>query len=116
MEKIFTVVEVPEKKKVNIGTYYLTNEADIWWNTVKDKLVGPEFTWNKFLSELMVKFYPVVVQRQKEKEFMEMKMSGIMTVIQYASKFTELSRFVSKFVSSERLKMRRFEEGLAFYI
>jgi len=29
MEKIFTVVEVPEEKKVNIGTYYLTGEADI---------------------------------------------------------------------------------------
>jgi len=44
MEKIFTMVEVPEGKRVNIETYYLTSEADIWWNTVKDKLVGPEFT------------------------------------------------------------------------
>ena len=44
MEKIFTMVEVPEEKKVNMGTYYLTGEADIWWNTVKDKLVRPEFT------------------------------------------------------------------------
>ena len=43
-------------------------------------------------------------------------MSGSMTVIQYVSKFTELSRFVQQFVSSERLKMRRFEEELAFYI
>jgi len=30
IKKIFTVVEVPEGKKVNIGTYYLTSEADIW--------------------------------------------------------------------------------------
>jgi len=65
MEKIFTVVEVPKEKRINIGTYYLTGEADIWWNTMKDKLVGSEFTWNKFLSELRAKFYPVVVQRQK---------------------------------------------------
>jgi len=104
------VVEVPEGKKVNIGTYYLTDEADIWWNTVKDKLVGPEFTLIKFLSELRVKFYRAMIHRQKEKELMELKMSGTMIVIQYASKFIELSRFVSKFVSSERLKMRRFEE------
>ena len=89
MEKIFIVVEVPEGKKVNIRTYYLTGEADILWNTVKDKLVGPEFTWPKFLSELRAKFYPGLVQRQKEKEFMELKMSGTMTVMQYASKFTE---------------------------
>jgi len=44
MEKIFPVVEVPEEKKVSVGTYYLIGEADIWWNTVKDKLVGLEFT------------------------------------------------------------------------
>jgi len=43
-------------------------------------------------------------------------MSDSMTVMQYASKFTELLRFVHEFVSFERLKMRRFEEGLAFYI
>jgi len=116
MDKIITMVEVPEGKRVNIGTYYLTGETDIWWNTMKDKLVGPEFTRNNFLSELKAKFYPAVVQRKKEKEFMELKMSGTMTVMQYTSKFTKLSRFVPEFVSSERLKMRRFKEGLAFYI
>jgi len=47
---------------------------------------------------------------------MELKMSGTITVMQYASKFIELSRFLPEFISSERLKMRRFEEGLAFYI
>jgi len=43
-------------------------------------------------------------------------MSGSMTVIKYASKFTELSMVISEFVSSKKLKMRRFEEGLVFYI
>ena len=63
MEKNLTVVKVPEEKKVNIAMYYLSGEADIWWNIVKGGLVGPEFTWSKFLAELRVKFYPVVVQR-----------------------------------------------------
>jgi len=63
---------------------------------MKDRLLGPDFTWNIFLNEL--------------------KMSGSMIMIQYASKFTELSKFIPEFVSSERLKMRIFEEGLAFYI
>ena len=94
----------------------MTGEADIWWTTNTDKLVRHEFTWSKFLGELRAKFYPVVVQRQKEKEFMELKMSGNMTVMQYTNKFTELSRFIPEFVSSKKLKMRSFEEGLAFYI
>jgi len=47
---------------------------------------------------------------------MGLKMSGTMTMMQYTSKFKELSRFVLEFVSSERLKMRRFKESLTFYI
>jgi len=39
-----------------------------------------------------------------------------MTVMQYASKFTELSRFVTDFVATEWMNMTRFKEGLAFYI
>ena len=110
------MVEVPEDKKVNIRTYYLTGEADIWWNTVKGRLIGPEFTWSRLLGEFRAKFYPVVVQKQKEKEFMEVKMSGNITVMQHTSNFTELSKFVLEFVLTEWLKMRRFAGGLAFYI
>jgi len=36
--------------------------------------------------------------------------------MQYANKFTELSRFVLEFAVSEQMIMRRFEEGLALYI
>ena len=36
--------------------------------------------------------------------------------MQYARKFIELSRFAPDFAATERLKMTRFEEGLAFYI
>ena len=44
MEKIFAIVEVPENKKVNIGTFYLAGEADIWWNTVKGRWQESELT------------------------------------------------------------------------
>jgi len=39
-----------------------------------------------------------------------------MIVMQYASKFMELSRFVPEFMTSERMKMRIFREALSFYI
>ena len=47
---------------------------------------------------------------------MELKMCGNMIVMQYASKFTELSRFSPDLVATERMKMRRFKEVLAFHI
>jgi len=56
MEKIFVIVEVPENKKVNIGTFYLAGEADIWWNTVKGRWHELELTWAKFTGELRAQF------------------------------------------------------------
>jgi len=47
IEKIYAIIEVPEERKVNIRTFYLAGEIDIWWSTVKGKLQGPELTWAK---------------------------------------------------------------------
>jgi len=43
-------------------------------------------------------------------------MTMSVTVMQYSSEFTKLSRFVLKFVASKRMKMRSFDDDLAFYI
>jgi len=52
VEKIFTVTEVLGDKRVNIGTFYLTGEIDIWWNIIKNRLLGFGFTWSRFVEEL----------------------------------------------------------------
>jgi len=44
MEKIFAVVKVPENKKMTIGTFYLTGEANSWWNILKHKWQESELT------------------------------------------------------------------------
>jgi len=39
-----------------------------------------------------------------------------MSVMEYANKFTKLSRFALEYVATDRMRMLRFEKGLAFYI
>ena len=48
----FIVIEVSGDKRVNIGTFYLTGETNIWWNTVKNRLLEFGFTWCRFVEEL----------------------------------------------------------------
>ena len=55
-----------------------------------------------------------MIQQQKKIEFMKIRMIGNMAMMQYASKFTELLRFILDFIATETIK--RFKEGLAFYI
>jgi len=46
------VVEVSRDKKVNIETFYLTGETDIWRNIVNNRLLEPDFIWSRFVEEL----------------------------------------------------------------
>ena len=48
----FTVIEVPGDKRMNIGTFYRTGETNIWWNIVKNRLLGPDFTWSRFVERI----------------------------------------------------------------
>ena len=37
---------------MNIETFYQTGETNIWWNTVKNRPLGPNFTWSRIAEEL----------------------------------------------------------------
>ena len=62
-----------------------------WWNIVKGRLVWPEYTWGKFLGGPKGKILPVVVQRKKEREILELKMS---VVCLYCSTLVSLENYL----------------------
>jgi len=55
-------------------------------------------------------FYLVSLQKAKKNGFMQLQ-QGEMSVLEYTSKFMELSCFAPAFVADERLKMTQFEVG-----
>ena len=38
---------------MNIETFYLTGETDIWWNTLTNRLLGHDFIWSRLVKELI---------------------------------------------------------------
>jgi len=109
MKKIFDVVEVPDNKRINIGTFYLSRTADMWWGTVRTTFQGPGATWTSFTEALRAKFYPMHMQEQKQREYLTLKQEN-MSVMEYENKFTELSRFAPEYVATDQIRMLRFEE------
>jgi len=91
--------------------FYLKDKADLWWGTVRERQNEPGFGWGKFKEMIKDHFYPTSLQKAKENEFMKLQ-QRTMSILEYASKFMELSRFAPTFVADERLKMNRFEAGL----
>jgi len=37
MEKVFDTLQCPEERKVGFAGFYLREEADLWWATMRNK-------------------------------------------------------------------------------
>ncbi|XP_057247597.1 uncharacterized protein LOC130589955 [Beta vulgaris subsp. vulgaris] len=89
-DKLFTAVRCDDELKINNATYYLREEADLWWSQRKESLATQEdFGWEQFKEALRTKFYPPHLRKKKCLEFTNLRM-GTMTVNEYYSKFIEL--------------------------
>ncbi|KAK1352107.1 hypothetical protein POM88_053611 [Heracleum sosnowskyi] len=115
MEKAFTLIEVTEDKKTEYASYFLKNEASYWWET--SRAMEPEglITWARFTELFLERYFPDYMRDQMELKFLELK-QGSMTVPQYETRFTELSRFVPTYVDTEKKKAKRFQQGLRSWI
>ena len=63
----------------------------------------------------MGKYFPDTARHAKAQEFLELK-QGVMTLMDYVARFTELSRFADDYVATDIAKVRRFENGLKLSI
>ena len=111
MENLFEVMDCPENFKVRLATHQFEKEAEFWWGTVKPRAGEPALTWEQLKTMMDAQYYPPDVKRAKEQEFLRLK-QGQMSVIEYAAKFNELSRFAPNQVATEEMKMDHFEQGL----
>ena len=72
-------------------------------------------TWEEFHELFMGKFFLASAQHAKAREFLEPK-QGMMTVVEYVAKFTELACFTNDYVATNMVKVRKFEDGLKLSI
>ena len=63
----------------------------------------------------MGKYFLVSARHEKAGEFLEL-IKGMMTVLEYVAKFTELAHFVDDYVATNMAKVRKFEDGLKLSI
>ena len=63
----------------------------------------------------MGKYFPASAQHAKAREFLELE-QGMMTVLEYVAKFTELAHFIDDYVATDMAKVRKFEDGLKLSI
>ena len=63
----------------------------------------------------MGKYFLASTRHAKAREFLELK-QGMMTMLEYMAKFTELACFVNDYVATDMAKVRKFEDGIKLSI
>jgi len=92
MENPFEIMECPTRFKVALATYQFEGEVEYWWGTVKPREGENPIMWDRLKEMLDNQYYPRDVRRMKEREFLSLK-QGSLSIMEYATKFNELSRF-----------------------
>ena len=101
--------------RIRLAAFQLEGEFQVWWDWVKASRNLEVMTWEHFCELFMGKYFLESARHVKAQEFLELK-QGMMTLLEYVAKFTELARFFDDYVATDMAKVRKFEDGMKLYI
>ncbi len=118
IEEMYDALQFPEEVKVKLAVPMLRGNAKFWWIAMKAAVQGKgeQLTWEEFKGKFYNQYFPQSVRLVKQNEFLALKQTENMTVLEYARKFNELGRFCPQFMEEEISKANRFEQGLRYGI
>jgi hypothetical protein len=92
IEKKLQVVQCNNKEKVLFASHQLEGPAVDWWDAYVEAHEEPEsINWQEFKNSFCSHHVSFGVMKLKKKEFEDLK-QGSMTVSEYVTRFTQLSR------------------------
>ncbi|MQM06962.1 hypothetical protein Taro_039799 [Colocasia esculenta] len=111
IERIFRVMQCADGDKLLLATFQLERDARAWWESVEATKDDAQFTWEEFKEHFNSKYFSERVQESKTSEFTALKQRHL-TVAEYEVQFSQLARYANHLVSTEKMKARRFLNGL----
>jgi hypothetical protein len=112
VEKKLQVVQCNNCEKVLLASHQLSGSAADWWDAYMEAHEEPEsINWPEFRASFRELDVPQGVIKLKKKKFQDLK-QGSMFVNEYATKFTQLSRYDPHEVDTDEKKQDCFLNGL----
>src|SRR6266540_624516 len=112
VESKLLISQCSDREKVLFATHQLISSAADWWTTYVAAYAHPEDTsWEEFKTAFRHHFVPEGEIKLKRREFLDLK-QGSMSVREYLTRWTQLSRYSPYDVSSDDRKQECFHQGL----
>jgi hypothetical protein len=118
IEKKQQVVQCNNREKVLLALHQLVGPTADWWDTYVEAHEEPEsINWQEFKNSFRSHHVPLGLMKLKKKEFKDLK-QGSMSVSEYVTCFTQLSRYALDNVDTNEKKQDYFlndlNDGLAY--
>jgi hypothetical protein len=111
IEKKLQVVQCNNHEKVLFASHQLEGSAVDWWDAYVESHEEPKsINWQEFKNSFRSHHVPLRVMKLK-KEFEDLK-QGSMSVSEYVTHFTQLSRYALDNVDTNKKKQDWFLNGL----
>jgi hypothetical protein len=112
IKKKLQVVQCNNREKVLFASHQLEGPAADWWDTYVEAHEEPEsINWQEFKNSFRSHHVPLGIMKLKKKEFEELKQCS-MSVSEYVTRFTQLSRYAPDNVDTNEKKQDWFLNGL----
>jgi hypothetical protein len=93
IEKKLQVLQCNNHEKVLLASQQLSSPTSDWWDAYVEAHEEPKsINWSEFRATLCAHHAPQGVIKLKKKEFQDLKY-GSMSMNEYVTKFTQLSRY-----------------------
>jgi hypothetical protein len=104
IEKKLQVVQYNNREKVLFASHQLVRPAADWWDAYIEAHEEPEsINWQEFKNSFRSHHVPLGIMKLKKKEFKDLK-QGSMSVSEYVTHFTQLSRYAPDNVDTNEKK------------
>jgi hypothetical protein len=104
IEKKLQVVHCTNRERVLFAVHQMVGLAIDWWDMYVEAHEEPEtINWQEFMKSFKTHHVPLGVMKLKKKEFKDLK-QGSMSVSEYVTHFTQLSRYAPDNMDTDEKK------------
>ena len=97
VEKVLEAMEITsDTTRIRLTAFQLEGEAQVLWKWARTSRDLEAMTWAEFQELFIGKYFPDTARHAKAQEFLELK-QGMMNVMKYMARFTELAGFTKDY-------------------
>ncbi|XP_061999269.1 uncharacterized protein LOC133716595 [Rosa rugosa] len=113
MERVFSQMDLPEDRKVNLAVQFLEDTAWHWWTgVVNDPANAGPMTWDMFKTHFYGRYFSDAHLNRMQDQFLSLEKRDDQSVLEFEQEFLSLAHHVPDLVRTEQSKIRRFVLGL----